>query len=68
MHILLVYLVGCLVGLGIVGSFINAKLYEYTAISAKHLLFYGTICSWLTVLFFIFGMLRGLLNEEDDDY
>jgi hypothetical protein len=67
MQILFIYLVGCLLGFGIVTSLINSKIYEEAGMPTEGLVFYGTVCSWLTVLFFIWGLLRALWQEADDD-
>lgn len=67
MHILFIYLIGCLIGLGIGGTVLNSKDYQSSVDAIpKTFLFYCIFFSWITVLFLIFGVIRGLLGEEDD--
>jgi hypothetical protein len=64
---LLIYLIGCLFGFGIVNSFITAGYYEDKELSNNRIRLYGTVLSWLTVAALLLGILKGLMKGVDED-
>jgi hypothetical protein len=67
MDFLLVYLIGCLIGFGIVNSFITAGYYKGKELSNSRIRLYGTVASWLTVIALLWGLLKGLMKGVDGD-
>jgi len=63
----LIYLIGCLVAFGITYTFIIP--YKISDIPKFRLYIYGTFCSWLTVVLFLFGVfvgfMKGVRGDED---
>lgn len=69
MNYLFIYLMGCLFGFGIAGSFIIAGYYKDKEMTNSKILFYGAFASWLTVLALFWGILKGIVKGvgEDED-
>lgn len=68
MSLFLVYLIGCLLGFGIICTFIIPYKKTDTVpspISNFRLYIYGILCSWLTVGVFLFGIMRGVIKHGD---
>lgn len=65
--VLLIYLIGCLLGFGIVNSFITVGYYKDKELSNNRIRIYGTVASWLTVVAFLWGLLKGLMKGVDED-
>lgn len=64
MNLLIFYLAGCLMGLGITHTFVIP--YKQNKVSNFRMYIYGIIGSWITVVIFIFGVLKGFLGGGDE--
>ena len=69
MDIALIYLIGCLLGFGITHTFTIP--YGINDIPHLSVYTYGTLCSWITVILFLLGLIMGiykyLKGGEDAD-
>lgn len=66
MDFLIIYFIGCLLGFGITYTFVIP--YKRLEISNLRMYIYGTFCSWLTIVMFLFGIIRGIVKGVDDDH
>jgi len=67
MTFLFIYLIGCLLGFGIVNSFITAGYYKDKQLSNSKLRLYGTAASWLTVMALLYGIIKGIVKGVGGD-
>ena len=62
---MLIYLIGCLLGFGLTHTFIIP--HKTNEVPNLNVYLYGTFCSWLTVILFLFGVIVGFIKEIRKD-
>jgi len=62
MDLIFIYLIGCLLGFGISSTIINFGYNRDSGLSNFQMRFYGTISSWLTVIFLLYGVIRSVVK------
>lgn len=65
--ILFIYLIGSLLGIGIAATLINVGYNKDGDVSNSRMLFYGAVLSWLNVIVFLYGALKGITGGGDED-
>lgn len=65
MNLFLIYLIGCVLSFGITHTFTIP--YNNSDMSNFRIYTYGVLSSWLTVLMFIVGVIRGIVKGVTKD-
>jgi hypothetical protein len=66
--VIFIYLIGSLLGVGLAATLINVGYNKDSGISNSQMIFYGAVLSWLNVIVFLCGALKGLVwGGKDED-